>query len=155
VSVITGIRGRANTLSSSRPRYRATRGGGLLLVVAFAGPACTLTAEGFEPDPVGSPETETRGLTGSQPPPAPPQTPAGSTTAPSQTPAEGIDPTAALEPTNIGNESVGGETSNIIAGADAGVAPSEAAEPNTPDAGAPAPPDAGATPLDASTATAS
>jgi hypothetical protein len=141
-----GTRERASTLSSSGRTYRA-RCGGLSLVVALAGPGCTLTASEFEPNQVGSTETETGSLIGSEPP----QAPADSTTTPPLTSeeTEGTDPTVAREPTAIGSENAGGANSGTggpDARADAGVAPPEVDEPSTPDASAPLPLDASVPP---------
>jgi hypothetical protein len=116
----------------------------MLLVVAFAALGCTLTKDEFEPDQV-----ETGGLTGPAAPPPPAPTPAGNATSPSSTPEEagGVDPTAALIPTDIGNTSAGGENSDTLGtdvGPDADVEPDagalDAGTANTtpPDASAPA-----------------
>jgi hypothetical protein len=145
-----GTRERASTLSSSGRAYRA-RCGGLSLVVALAGPGCTLTASEFEPNQVGSTETETGSLIGSEPPAALPQAPADSTTTPPLTSeeTEGTDPNVAREPTAIGSENAGGAYSGSggpDARADAGVAPREVDEPSTPDSSAPLPLDASVPP---------
>jgi hypothetical protein len=123
----------------------------MLLVVALAALGCTLTKDEFEPDQV-----ETGGLTGPEGQPPPPRRPAGDATRPSPTPdkAERVDPIA-IGPTDLGDESAGGERSDTVGpdvGPDASVEPDagalDAGTPNTslPDASAPPtsepPPDA-------------
>jgi hypothetical protein len=118
-----------------------------LLVVALAGPGCTLTSGEFEPNQVGSTETETGSLIGSEPPAALPQAPADSTTTPPLTSeeTEGTDSSVVREPTAIGSENAGGANSGT-GGPDAGVAPPGVDEPSTPDASAPSPLDASVLP---------
>jgi lectin-like protein len=128
------------------------------LVVACVALGCTLTADEFEPNPAGSAETETGGLTGTEPPLAPTPSP-GSATNPSPVTeaGEGADPTAALDPTDVGGDGAEGAnlgTGGDDVGQDAGVEAADAGDASAPDASAPEPVAAppGESPRDASVA---
>ena len=98
------------------------RGASTLVVLAFSAPGCTLTADEFEPSPVA--QTETDGLSGTEPPPAPATAPAGNAPNPvgSVDDTEEVEPGITLDPTDTDEERAEGVSAGERdAGSDAGV----------------------------------
>ena len=143
MSVITGPRERASTLSKSscRRRREAGPGSGVLVFVGLLAVGCTLTASEYEPSAVGSPETANGSLGGSEAPAAPPpeSPPAGNAASPSPVAddSEQGESPVDLSPTDMGGEGAGGVlsgTSGTEPGQDAGLS-----DAGTGDAGDAAP----------------
>jgi len=145
VSVITGLRERASTLTASPRRRRGPHvGGKLLVLLVFSAGACTLTAGEFEPSPVGGAETETGRLGGAGAPPVPGQAPAVS----SATPSPVFDPGEAEPPIDRGPSDTNDENAGgTRPGADDTDAVQDAGPSDAGDAG-----DAGSSERDAGTA---